>query len=208
MILNILINKSTNVRVDDASLTLNDILGSSAADFKCSKDIHASVSQLCGEFSFVDVSITPRMLGGKGGFGAQLRSAGGRMRSNRNNNRDACRDLSGRRISTLKEAQRVAEYIESSEEREKKQKQEEKDKIEAMEKKLNQQPQKRRLDDDKYFEENKEMNDNVRSSVAKGLLAKRRKKQPSPENAKAESSKSAAPAKVAEESSKSVPASA
>lgn len=98
--------------------------------------------------------------------------------------------------------------MESSEEREKKQKQEEKDKIEAMEKKLNQQPQKRRLDDDKYFEQNKEMNDNVKSSVAKGLLAKRRKKQVSPENAEAGSSKSAVPATVVEKSSKSVPASA
>ncbi|EOQ98972.1 hypothetical protein E3P92_03695 [Wallemia ichthyophaga] len=205
---NIFFNKNENVRVEDGSLKLTDIIGSSSEDFKCSSDINQSVAKLCGEFNFIDISVSPRMLGGKGGFGAQLRSAGGKMRSNRNNNTDACRDLSGRRISTLKEAQKVAEYMESSEEREKKQKQEEKDKLEAMEKKYNQQPQKRRLDDDKYLEQNKDMNDNVRSSVAKGLLAKRRKKQPSTENAEAGSSRNPFPSKLAEESSQSVPASA
>ena len=80
-----------------------------------------------------------------------------------------------------------------------------------MEKKLEQQPQKRRLEDDQFFEKNKDMNDNVRSSVAKGLLAKRRKKQTSTDNAEASTSKSSttsAPAKVVEESSKSLQASA
>ncbi|TIC30744.1 hypothetical protein E3Q09_04245 [Wallemia mellicola] len=211
MTINVFINNNTTIHVEDVNLTLKDILGGTALNMKCSKDLTHTVAELCGETNFVDVHVTPRMLGGKGGFGAQLRSAGGRMRSNRNHNTDACRDLSGRRISTLKEAQKVADYLESSEEREKKLKQEKLDKVEAMEKKLEQQPQKRRLDDDQFFEKNKDMNDNVRSSVAKGLLAKRRKKQASTDNAEASTSKSSttsAPAKVVEESSKSLQASA
>lgn len=51
-------------------------------------------------------SLSPRVLGGKGGFGSQLRAAGGRMSSQKTGNNDSCRDLSGRRLSTVKEAQK------------------------------------------------------------------------------------------------------
>ncbi|ORX38942.1 telomere stability and silencing-domain-containing protein [Kockovaella imperatae] len=54
-----------------------------------------------------------RVLGGKGGFGANLRAAGGRMNKSAGTNVDACRDLSGRRLSTIKEAKRQAELLES-----------------------------------------------------------------------------------------------
>lgn len=52
------------------------------------------------------IEVCPRLRGGKGGFGTNLRAAGGRMSMGKANNTDACRDLSGRRLSTLKEAQR------------------------------------------------------------------------------------------------------
>lgn len=54
----------------------------------------------------INLQLGVRLLGGKGGFGSQLRAAGGRMSSGKNNNVDACRDLSGRRLSTIKEAKR------------------------------------------------------------------------------------------------------
>ena len=50
--------------------------------------------------------LIPRLRGGKGGFGSQLRAAGGRMSSQKTSNNDSCRDLSGRRLSTIKEAKR------------------------------------------------------------------------------------------------------
>lgn len=56
--------------------------------------------------NFVTLRITPRLLGGKGGFGSQLRAAGGRMSSQKTSNNDSCRDLNGRRLSTLKEAKK------------------------------------------------------------------------------------------------------
>jgi hypothetical protein len=52
--------------------------------------------------------LAPRVRGGKGGFGSQLRAAGGRMSSQKTSNNDSCRDLSGRRLSTLKEAKQCA----------------------------------------------------------------------------------------------------
>jgi len=54
----------------------------------------------------IELFVGARLLGGKGGFGSQLRAAGGRMSSGKNTNTDSCRDLSGRRLSTIKEAQR------------------------------------------------------------------------------------------------------
>lgn len=53
----------------------------------------------------ISLALKVRLPGGKGGFGAQLRAAGGRMASGKNNT-DSCRDLSGRRLSTIKEAER------------------------------------------------------------------------------------------------------
>ena len=56
------------------------------------------------EFPLVNLRLTPQLLGGKGGFGSQLRAAGGRMSSQKASNNDSCRDLNGRRLSTIKEA--------------------------------------------------------------------------------------------------------
>ena len=67
---------------------------------------HLSVSELRNGDEFVTLRLIPRMLGGKGGFGSQLRAAGGRMSSQKTNNNDSCRDLNGRRLSTIKEAKK------------------------------------------------------------------------------------------------------
>ena len=54
----------------------------------------------------ISLQLLPRLLGGKGGFGSQLRAAGGRMSSQKTSNNDSCRDLTGRRLSTIKEAKK------------------------------------------------------------------------------------------------------
>ena len=54
----------------------------------------------------ITLHLSVRLPGGKGGFGANLRAAGGRMNKNQGTNIDSCRDLSGRRLSTIKEAKR------------------------------------------------------------------------------------------------------
>jgi Silencing defective 2 N-terminal ubiquitin domain len=66
-----------------------------------------SLSEICrDDQNLVSFTLTPSLLGGKGGFGSQLRAAGGRMSSQRTSNNDSCRDLSGRRLSTVKEAKK------------------------------------------------------------------------------------------------------
>lgn len=55
----------------------------------------------------IQLYLQPRLRGGKGGFGSQLRAAGGRMsKKGKDENNDSCRDLSGRRLSTIKEAKK------------------------------------------------------------------------------------------------------
>ena len=108
--------------------------------------------------NIVFLRLSPRLLGGKGGFGSQLRAAGGRMSSQKTNNNDSCRDLTGRRLSTIKEAKkyvflfsfpsrvnvksfiRLAEYIQHEPDRVTAKAEAEKAKLEALERKLGIEP--------------------------------------------------------------------
>ena len=83
---------------DEATTTLSSILGG--------KGRGGDVDLDAVGHSLVSLRLVPRMRGGKGGFGSQLRAAGGRMSSQKTNNNDSCRDLSGRRLSTIKEAKK------------------------------------------------------------------------------------------------------
>ena len=70
----------------------------------------SSLSSLAQDHDFVSLRLNPRLRGGKGGFGSQLRAAGGRMSSQKTSNNDSCRDLSGRRLSTVKEAKKYVPF--------------------------------------------------------------------------------------------------
>lgn len=140
------------------------------------------------------------------------------MSSGKATNNDSCRDLSGRRLATVKEAQKLADYVESSAQREKEASLANKAKLEALERSLgigssktmeteaesSSAPgikrktspdlveiaqKKHRFDDTAYLEQSREINDNVRSAVTAGLLKKRK--------AKAAASKAAAATGVA-----------
>ncbi|OSX58988.1 hypothetical protein POSPLADRAFT_1041208 [Postia placenta MAD-698-R-SB12] len=134
----------------------------------------------------VSLRLVPRLRGGKGGFGSQLRAAGGRMSSQKTSNNDSCRDLSGRRLSTIKEAKRLAEHIESEPLRKKAQQEAQRAKLEALEKKLGMAPggssdsdplagKKHRLDDTEYLEQSREIVDNVKNAVSIAMLKKKKK---------------------------------
>ncbi|KAI9820085.1 MAG: hypothetical protein M1826_000971 [Phylliscum demangeonii] len=68
--------------------------------------------------------LTVPLCGGKGGFGSQLRAAGGRMSSrrkkNQGENNGSNRNLDGRRLRTVTEAKALAEYLALKPEMEKK----------------------------------------------------------------------------------------
>jgi Silencing defective 2 N-terminal ubiquitin domain len=108
---------------DDITLgNLHDLLLARYAFLPSTADLHLSplsgtvsdqatpLSSILGPHdvghSLVSLRLVPRMRGGKGGFGSQLRAAGGRMSSQKTSNNDSCRDLSGRRLSTIKEAKK------------------------------------------------------------------------------------------------------
>ena len=54
--------------------------------------------------TFLDFNIP--VLGGKGGFGSNLRQQGVRMQNKKTSNIESCRDLSGKRLAIVNEAQR------------------------------------------------------------------------------------------------------
>jgi hypothetical protein len=56
--------------------------------------------------NLLHISMSGRLLGGKGGFGSMLRAQGGRMNAQKTTNFEACRDLQGRRIRTVNEAKK------------------------------------------------------------------------------------------------------
>lgn len=62
------------------------------------------------------VSVTARLVGGKGGFGTQLRTAA--RRGAQTTNFDACRDLQGRRLRAVNGEKKIAQWEAENEERE------------------------------------------------------------------------------------------
>jgi len=153
-------------------------------------------------------SLSPRLLGGKGGFGSQLRAAGGRMSSQRTGNNDSCRDLNGRRLSTVKEAKRLADYIEGEDQRKKAVSEARKQKLEKLERRIQaaevneDEPsgsgQKRRLEDTEYVEQSKELVEGVRNAVAAGLLRKKKKAKTDTQQAAEKAATSSVPVSASE----------
>ncbi|KAL8833586.1 MAG: hypothetical protein Q9205_002540 [Flavoplaca limonia] len=74
----------------------------------------------------IPVRLSIPICGGKGGFGSQLRAAGGRMSSRKKKNQgdenSSNRNLDGRRLRTVAEAKALAEYLALKPEMEKKEK--------------------------------------------------------------------------------------
>ncbi|KAG9019125.1 hypothetical protein FRB90_006193 [Tulasnella sp. 427] len=158
-----------------------------------------------GTSRLVTLRLVPRLVGGKGGFGSQLRAAGGRMSSQKTSNNDSCRDLNGRRLSTVKEAKKIAQYLEDEPLRKQADLEAKRAKLEALEKQLGisapapetnaeagssnanagdkgkgKEPEKlagkkHRFDDNEYLEQSEAIVDNVKSAVAAALLKKRKK---------------------------------
>ena len=93
--------------------------------------IHDSNTAISSLISSPSKAILPLRLsvplcGGKGGFGSQLRAAGGRMSSkkkkNQGDNNGSNRNLDGRRLRTITEAKALAEHLAMKPEMEKKEK--------------------------------------------------------------------------------------
>lgn len=88
--------------------------------------------------ALLPLHLSTRLVGGKGGFGSQLRAAGGRMSSRKNRNRNAeqlnasNRNLDGRRLRTITEAKNLADYLAMKPEMDKKEREERRKRWEAV----------------------------------------------------------------------------
>jgi hypothetical protein len=118
---------------------------------------------------FLTLRLTPPLCGGKGGFGSQLRAAGGRMSSRKKGqeNSDSCRNLDGRRMRTVKEAKALAAWLEVKPEMEKQEREKRmkrwRDIVEAAEKKEEGKGQ--RFDDVEWLEGLEEGRERTRDAV-------------------------------------------
>ncbi|XP_017015867.2 splicing regulator SDE2 [Drosophila takahashii] len=114
--------------------------------------------KLCGG----DVHCILRQVGGKGGFGSMLRAIGAQIE--KTTNREACRDLSGRRLRDINEEKRVRAWLDKQGEREREAEERKKRKIE----KLLAVP-KHDFKDDKYEEARANLTEKVNDAFEEGL---------------------------------------
>ncbi|XP_014611707.1 PREDICTED: protein SDE2 homolog [Polistes canadensis] len=75
-------------------------------------------------------TIVPKLIGGKGGFGSMLRAIGAQIE--KTTNREACRDLSGRRLRDINEEKRLKSWIEKQAEHKKEAAERRKRKLERL----------------------------------------------------------------------------
>lgn len=109
-----------------------------------------------------DVNVVPRLVGGKGGFGSMLRAIGAQIE--KTTNREACRDLSGRRLRDINAEKRLKEWLENN-------KDNKDDKTERLKRKIQRllaQP-KHEFKDKAYEEQRSNLTENVGSAVEEGF---------------------------------------
>ena len=118
------------------------------------------------------LKLVARLPGGKGGFGSQLRAAGGRMASRRSKgeaNNQSCRDLNGRRLRVADEAKKVEELLQSATAAEKQKLEKKKAKLEKIIAGEGQNAVRLNVDLDTWEEELEEGRQGIKSALGKSL---------------------------------------
>lgn len=150
------------------------------------KELSASASRPLSDLlsspddDFVSLRLSAPLCGGKGGFGSQLRAAGGRMSSkkkrNQGENNSSSRNLDGRRLRTVNEAKSLAEYLAIKPEMDKKEKEKRRERwqqiVDASEKKQEEikNGENGRLDG-AWVEAKEESNERTRDAVLSAMKA-------------------------------------
>lgn len=123
----------------------------------------SSDSQLNNDENIIRVFI--KLVGGKGGFGSMLRAIGAQIE--KTTNREACRDLSGRRLRDINEEKRLRKWLEGQEDRER-------EAVERKQKKLERLLAEPRIDvklNPAYVKESEELPERVSAAVDAGWQA-------------------------------------
>ncbi|KAL1855708.1 hypothetical protein Daus18300_010991 [Diaporthe australafricana] len=145
------------------------------ANIEIHQHAHTPISSLAtSEDGLLPLRLSYPVLGGKGGFGSQLRAAGGRMSSKRKKNRGdehgSSRNLEGRRLRTVTEAKALAEFLAIKPEMEQKEKEKRRERwtaiVEAAERREEEikNGNKGRLDG-KWVEDKEEAGERTRDAV-------------------------------------------
>ena len=151
----------------DRALTLNDLHTLAENTFSFSKE---DIYFVHNGKKLVDNALVchgvvrafPRLIGGKGGFGSMLRAIGAQIE--KTTNREACRDLSGRRLRDINEEKRLKNWISKKADREREVLERKKKKLE----KLRSEP-KIEFSDKQYEEERTKLTEVVHDAVEKGF---------------------------------------
>ncbi|XP_032694646.1 replication stress response regulator SDE2 [Lontra canadensis] len=109
-------------------------------------------------------SLEPRLRGGKGGFGSMLRALGAQIE--KTTNREACRDLSGRRLRDVNHEKAMAEWVRQQAEREAEKEQK---RLERLQRKLAE--PRHCFASPAYQQQCHEMAERLEDSVLKGMQA-------------------------------------
>lgn len=131
--------------------------------------------------SQVDILIP--LLGGKGGFGSLLRAIGAQIE--KTTNRDACRDLSGRRLRDIKREDELKKLIALQEKLQEERKRRKKERLERLKKKTEEESKASKsiqelvsmFDDHDYNKRRHELSDILDAAVSKGIINLKKRKQ-------------------------------
>nr|CAG4641420.1 EOG090X0OE5 [Eulimnadia texana] len=104
------------------------------------------------------------LCGGKGGFGSMLRAIGAQIE--KTTNREACRDLSGRRLRDINEEKRLKNWVEKQAEREKEAEERKHKKLEKLKIEY-----KHEFSDPEYDRARSEVTEKVHDAVVHGMQA-------------------------------------
>lgn len=122
------------------------------------------------------VQVCPKVLGGKGGFGSLLRAFGKQITMS--TNKDACRDLTGRRIKQVNNEKKMREFLEKQAELAKKKEEAKLEKRKRRRKKLEKIDEDRNgrhlFVDPKYDEQKQKIAEDIEEALDKALAAKQR----------------------------------
>ncbi|XP_009294660.1 splicing regulator SDE2 isoform X1 [Danio rerio] len=108
--------------------------------------------------------LEPRLCGGKGGFGSMLRALGAQIE--KTTNREACRDLSGRRLRDVNHEKEMAEWLKKQADREAEKEQR---RLERIQRKLAE--PKHYFTDTNYEQQCHDLSERLEDSVLKGMQA-------------------------------------
>uniref|UniRef100_W5ULX9 Replication stress response regulator SDE2 n=1 Tax=Ictalurus punctatus TaxID=7998 RepID=W5ULX9_ICTPU len=108
--------------------------------------------------------LEPRLCGGKGGFGSMLRALGAQIE--KTTNREACRDLSGRRLRDVNHEKEMAEWLKKQADRDAEKEQR---RLERIQRKLAE--PRHRFTDTEYEQQCHNLSERLEDSVLKGMQA-------------------------------------